>query len=449
MATLSRIAIGTVQREADATAINWALMELLSRRNLRVQSFLSHAYFCPRDGATAITGFPARHLDSWLMSRSVCQEVFFRGCAGCDLAVVEGQFRTEMASCSVRSSHFEALCEWLDLPRLAVVDARLLSPCRVPQQPDGLDGVLFDRVSDAGELSRLQTQFEAIWKVPVLGSLGELKNLRGEIAQIECGLQPSLTLCRSLGDALEQNSRIDEMLELAGSRPWAAFGMGSEEARPRKPCYLRVAVAYDDAFRGYFPDTLDLLERRGATILDFSPLHDERLPSRTDIVYIGCGHPERFAHELSQNDCMVLSLKSHVSSGGRIYAECGGLAYLCQELELPSGERWPMTGVLPATARFDPTPELPAPTEVWLADDNWLGEAGQRWRGYLSPRWSISPAEHLQLCGCEVGHESDVVKCHHAVGSRMYLNLAAHSEMLDHFFAPRQPVSATIATPTS
>ncbi len=56
----------------------------------------------------------------------------------------------------------------------------------------------------------------------------------------------------------------------------------------------------------------------------------------------------------------MLSLKSHVSSGRRIYAECGGLAYLCQEIELPDGERWPLVGVLPATAHYDAAPGHPS-----------------------------------------------------------------------------------------
>ncbi len=51
----------------------------------------------------------------------------------------------------------------------------------------------------------------------------------------------------------------------------------------------------DDAFHCYFPDTLDLLELRGATVCDFSPLRDERLPVDTDIVYFGCGRPDLFA----------------------------------------------------------------------------------------------------------------------------------------------------------
>src|SRR5690606_21378146 len=100
-------------------------------------------------------------------------------------------------------------------------------------------------------------------------------------------------------------------------------------ARP-EPRPLTVAVAYDEAFRCYFPDTLDLLEHLGATVVDFSPLRDEALPLGTDIVYFGCGHPERYAEALASNHCMMLAIREHVCAGRRIYAEGGGVAYLCQ-----------------------------------------------------------------------------------------------------------------------
>ena len=84
------------------------------------------------------------------------------------------------------------------------------------------------------------------------------------------------------------------------------------------------------------------------TLCDFSPLGDERLPDGTDIVYLGCGHPERFAQALSENQCLAAGLRQHVCIGQRLYAEGGGLAYLCEQIELADGRRFAMSGVLPA-----------------------------------------------------------------------------------------------------
>jgi len=435
MVELPRIAIGTVQAQADPALMAWALMETLARRELRVQSFLSHAYFCPRDGATAITGSPARHLDSWLMTPEVCREVFTRGARAGDLALVEGHFDNDPGAGDTPESSLSTLCEWLDLPRLAVIDARRLSACQMPERPATVDGVLFDRVHDAIEYCRLRTQFEALWKVPVLGWLPELARVREALDRVDCGRQPPLELCQTLGDEFSKTVQVEALLKLAAQR-W--FDEAEEPAATRSNRHdpLRVAVAYDDVFGGYFPDTLDLLESRGAAICDFSPLHDERLPPDTDVVYFGCGHPEKFARELSRNDCLMLSLKSHVSSGKRIYAECGGLAYLCQEIELADGERLPLAGVIPATAHFDPTPGVPLATEVHLADDTWLGGKGECWRGYLGRHWNLSPAPQLEPCADGPEQPWNLVKRNQAIGSRVYLNFAAHAGLVERFFTP-------------
>lgn len=434
MSQLPRIAVGTIQRDADPTAIVWALMDSLERVGLRVQYFLSHAYFASHDAATAITGLSPRHLDSWLMSKELCRAVFARGSQASDLAIVEGSFATA-AEGNAAEGHFETLCRWLDLPRLAIVDVRLLAECHLPDRPAGIDGLLLDRVHDDAELCRFQTLFEAIWKVPVLGYLGPAEGLRASIAAMPPGRQPALSLCHALGDRLARHAQLEPIYHVAAGRPFPACAAPADPCRPA-PTELKVAVAYDEAFHCYFPDTFDLLELNGATICDFSPLRDERLPPDADVVYLGCGHPELFAAELAENDCMMLALKSHLCSGRRMYAECGGLAYLCQQIEMPDGQRWPMVGALPVTAHLDLTPSVPKPTEVTLSSDTWLGPASQRWRGYLNPRWSLAPPGVLQGCTGEAGRDLDVVGRHQAIGSRLHLNFAAQSELLESFFAP-------------
>jgi cobyrinic acid a,c-diamide synthase len=133
---------------------------------------------------------------------------------------------------------------------------------------------------------------------------------------------------------------------------------------------------------------------------------------------------------------MLLALKSHVCCGRRIYAECGGLAYLCREIELPDGRRWPMIGALPMTARFHEMAAEPQPAEVTLSADTWLGASSARWRGYLNLDWTLAPAGSGQGCIADAGHETDIVHRHQAVGSRVVVDFAAQEQLLDRFFQP-------------
>src|SRR6185436_6363029 len=108
------------------------------------QTFLSRACFTPHDGAVVITGNAPRHLDSWLMTPDVCRQAFLRKAATADLSIVEGRF--DQALTQTIGGSLDQLCEWLDLPRVAIVDVARLENCRLPARPNA-DALLLDRVS--------------------------------------------------------------------------------------------------------------------------------------------------------------------------------------------------------------------------------------------------------------------------------------------------------------
>ena len=90
MPELPRLAVGTVQVDVDLQPILWGLMEGLRRDGLQIQSFLSRACFARCAETATVTGRKPRHLDSWLMPREVCRELFAPGAQWADLAVVQG-----------------------------------------------------------------------------------------------------------------------------------------------------------------------------------------------------------------------------------------------------------------------------------------------------------------------------------------------------------------------
>jgi cobyrinic acid a,c-diamide synthase len=356
-----------------------------------------------------------------------------------DLALVEGRFQPA-GGLPTPGGKLEPLCDWLDLPRVAIVDARLLGACRLPKRPEPLDGLLLDHVRGGGDLARLATDLESLWGVPVLGALESLPRLRRELAAVGQGDRPDREVCRQLGEHFSRYWKPEQIAELAFRREMprccpVRSSLARWEAR------LTVAIAYDEAFNCYFSETLDLLEAWGASVVDFSPLRDEHLPPQADVVYLGCGHPERFAAALAENHCMKAALRSHLFAGRRIYGEGGGAAYLCQHLETPDGQLKRMVGVLPAIARLIRSPGPALPRDVTLARPNWLGDAGTRVRGYRNPHWQIEPTGTLTsfIAGEQWRH--DLVGTFHAVGSLIHLYFAAQPAFLDHFFRPEVPSS--------
>jgi cobyrinic acid a,c-diamide synthase len=439
MSRLRRVAVGTIQPEAESQSVLWGLMEALRRIGLQVQSFLSQACFPKHQGATTITGMPPRHLDSWLMSPELCQAIFVRGAQDADLAVVEGRFDAT-AGDEDRGGRLEPLCRWLNLPRLVVLDASEVERSGLPDRPKEVDGLLLDRVLDGHHLAGLTTDLEALWGVPVLGALEPLTGLRARLKAVPRGDAPPPLLCRELGDHFARNWQPQRLMKIASRRPFPNGSCGQLPSEPNgQP--LTVAIAYDEGFNCYFQDALDLLELGGASVVDFSPLRDESLPPQTDVVYLGCGHPERHAATLAANHCMKAALRSHLAAGRRIYGEGGGAAYLCQQMETPDGQWMRMVGILPAAAHLRRASSGPTPVEVTLRRPNWLGQREMQLRGYRNPNWDARPVGAPAGFVAEEKHRDELLGNFLAVGSLVHLDFAAQPTFLDRFFQPEDAES--------
>jgi cobyrinic acid a,c-diamide synthase len=437
MSCLPRLAIGTIHPSAESQGILWALLDVLCRAGLNVQTFLSRACFPRYQAAAAITGLCTRHLDSWLMSPNTCRELFLRGMQSADLAIVEGHYAADDEGRQA-GGQLTPLCEWLDLPRLVVLDASRLSPCRMPRRPAAIDGLLVYGAQNRSHLMQTVTELESLWGVPVLGGFETTPSLQPVIESTMRGDRDARELCRGLGDRLAQFWNPRQLLDIACKREIPKHWFRNVE-KVQIGRALRIAIAYDDAFHSYFPDTLDLLERRGASIVDFSPLHDEALPPQTDVVYFGCGHPERYAAALADNHCMKVALRGHLCAGRRIYGEGGGAAYLCQHLETPDGQLKRMVGLLPAVARLAHSPAAMRPEEISFARSTWLGGKGLRLRGYHSPQWRFEPVDQCQPLVAEPDHQYDMIGNLQAVGSLLHFDFCAEPAWLDRFFFPELP----------
>jgi cobyrinic acid a,c-diamide synthase len=395
--------------------------------------FHSSCRFAPHDPAKTIVGRAARHLDSWAMSRVAATAALSRAMGERDLAIVAGRFHDTEGASSLCT-----LCNWLDLPRLAIVDVRALARRGWAQPPKDIDALVLDRIDGAEQAAYWQTTLESLWRAPVLGWLDEAAALRQLCLKLPAGANPSRELGDALGARLLTTLRLEKLRGLA--RRAASLTPDTEQwLHQGGDRRFRIAVAYDAAYCGYYPETLDLLEAAGAELCDFSPLKSESLPERTDVVYFGCGHPERDPEPLARNHCLKQSLRCYAASGGRIYAEGSGLAYLCREIVFPCGRTVPMTGLLPATARWLPDAAEPEPTEVVFGASSWLVPARATLRGYRHTGWQIEPKGPMLTYSADSRQRLDVLGRGNVIGSRVLVNLAANRHLLRRFFEPYAP----------
>ena len=104
--------------------------------------------------------------------------------------------------------------------------------------------------------------------IPVRARRNCCLNWRARFNAIPRGNHLPAEPCQVLGDHFMRYWKPDRLLEIARRREFPAGcsrGMPVLSALPK----LTVAIAYDEAFNCYYPDSLDLLELQSALVVDF------------------------------------------------------------------------------------------------------------------------------------------------------------------------------------
>lgn len=154
-----------------------------------------------------------------------------------------------------------------------------------------------------------------------------------------------------------------------------------KRSRKVSPARLKIGVALDAAFHFYYGALFDALDRAGCEIVPFSPLLDRRLPEGISGLYLGGGYPEAHAAALAANREMLLSIREYAATGQPLYAECGGLMYLSEGLQV-DGHFHPFLGILPAQTRMLNVRRALGYVEVILGENSLWGRQGDVFRGH-------------------------------------------------------------------
>ena len=375
---IPRILIAGDRSSSGKTTISTGLMSVLNRRGLRVQPFKVGLDYIDPSYHTEVTGRPSRNIDGHLMNRDAALEVFHHGISydgGADIAIIEGvRGLFEGLEGLSETGSTAQVAKILDCAVVLVIDARSItrSAAAVVMGYKSFDpevnitGVILNNIGGVRHARKAREAIETYTGTPVIGEIH--RNDSMNISMRHLGLIPAMEGRRKLddfdqrikgiADIIREGIEIDTVLEMAKSAP---------PMKPPEPDIFVpgpggnnpvIGVALDEAFNFYYRDNLDLLELAGANLVFFSPLNDARPPDM-DGLYIGGGYPELFAPELSANESMRQHIKEMSLAGMPIYAECGGLMYLTDEMitgkvrsssyrtaDMPEGE-YQMVGALP------------------------------------------------------------------------------------------------------
>ena len=328
-----------------------------------------------------------------MLSKSCNRKIFSRHTESADLAVVEGVMglfdgydgKSEAGSTA-------EMAKWLNLPVLLAVNARSMarSAAAVVHGFESFDpglrfsGVIFNQLGSGRHLNYLKDALSGHVQMPCLGGLPN--NAEIAIPERHLGLVTlqdhplSPDAVNRLADFIE--SAVDMDALLAGFSDVHAHSEMRPSAQPPQSGKVRIGVAMDPAFCFYYPDNLDALTAQGAELVPFSPISDSRLPGGLAGIYLGGGYPELHAEKLAANAGLRSQVLASSRQGMPIYAECGGLMYLCKELTDMDGRVHPMTGCFSFSTRMLQRLKTLGYREITLKNDTILGQAGQKIRGH-------------------------------------------------------------------
>ena len=192
-----------------------------------------------------------------------------------------------------------------------------------------------------------------------------------------------------LADWIESHLDLERLLQLTAER--SAPAVQPVTAPITSPMRARIGIARDAAFCFYYEDNLSLLRGLGAELVEFSPIADRALPPELDGIYLGGGYPELHAPALSANTSMQSALREFAAGGAPIYAECGGFMDLTEAIVDVEGQRWPMAGIFPTSARMQRRLAKLGYVEVeGLGGEDWLA-SGESARGHEFRYSTIDP----------------------------------------------------------
>jgi cobyrinic acid a,c-diamide synthase len=279
------------------------------------------------------------------------------------------------------------MAKLLDLPVLLVVDAGAMARSAaavvhgfVTYDPAvRIVGVILNNVGGASHADMIR---EAVGdQLPILGALPHVEEMG--IPERHLGLHLPYEVhddyIEQAATLIERHVDIGQLLK----RTVTARRLAPAPVARTKP-RVRIGLARDEAFCFYYSDNLELLAQAGAELVEFSPIRDP-LPPKLDGLYVGGGYPELHGEALAKNIGTTTAIRKFALSGGPVYAECGGLMYLANQLRI--GDRaYPLCGILPFSTI------MPAPLKIGYVEVETTGGlfgTGHKARGHLFHRSEI------------------------------------------------------------
>lgn len=380
MVHLPRVMLAAPSSGSGKTTVTCGLLQALKNRGLDPASFKCGPDYIDPMFHSRVIGAKSRNLDTFFADKEVVRYLLGKTAVQSGISVLEGVMGLfdGLGGTSVQASSYD-LARVTDTPVILTVNARGMSLSVIPlicgyleyQKRFGkqmIRGVILNQTTKMTYLMlkdqiEQETGIRLYGYVPKLADcviesrhLGlvtpdEILDLRQKLERLSAELEQCLDIDGILALAETAEDYEEEELQLPESAAvFCGKNTGTGEdfqcLSHENELHPRIAVAQDEAFCFYYQDNLDLMERMGAELIPFSPIHDAAFPENISGILLGGGYPELHARELSSNLNMRDQIRQAIGNGMPYLAECGGFMYLHEAMEDMEGRSWPMCGCI-------------------------------------------------------------------------------------------------------
>lgn len=361
---MKKILIAGTSSGVGKTTISLGIMQALTKRNMKVQPYKVGPDYIDTSYHTFITGRDSRNLDSYMLDDEQVKYVFNKASKDADISVVEGVMGLfdgigiDLDNCT--SSHTSKI---LKTPVILVINGKAMAASSAAMvlgykeidKDVNIKGVIVNNVRTKTHYEIIKKSIETYCNIEVLGYFPP--NEEFSLDSRHLGLVPSVEIdClknkfSNLAYEIEKYIDVDRIIEISETQEVNSEFELNNFIKNNKIENQSIAIAYDKAFNFYYKENIELLEELGLEIKYFSPLKDKKVP-KSEYIYIGGGFPEVFSKEIEENESMRKSIKEAHENNIPIYAECGGLMYLGDNLLDTDNKLYDMVGIFKGTSKM-------------------------------------------------------------------------------------------------
>ncbi len=390
--SIPRIVVSGLRGGSGKTILSLCLLALWRKKGIKITPYKKGPDYIDAGWLAKAAGTSCFNLDLFMMTRRQIVQSFLTHSEGSQLALIEGN-RGLFDGVDHRGSYSTAeLAKLLNAPVIIVIDctkasntiAAMVMGCQKMDPSVSIAGVVLNNVATERQELLIRKAIKTRCRLPVLGAIPRLKkdffperHMGLTPFQEHAGIRKSLYAINRIGSKYLDIESITKIAKKAGTiqvtsqklevRSIEKKSKTKSEIKNLKS-KIRIGIIRDSAFQFYYPENLEELLKRGAKLIDVSPLKHKKLPD-IDALYIGGGFPETHAIKLSKNTGFKRSLSTAVEKGLPVYAECGGLMYLGKSLILKN-KKYPMAGILPISFDINKKPQAHGYTIIKVNSTN-------------------------------------------------------------------------------